>query len=88
MKLFKVKRKKISEGLNLVAVVTKDDSIVVAGTFEDDQTTEQVFNLLAALMKAHEGNLPKSYVTFNALCASWAPDKYSQLIKFNAPNKG
>ena len=83
MKKFQVKSKKISEGLNLVAVVTKDDSIVVAGTFEDDQTTEQVFNLLAALMKAHEENLPKSYVTFNDLCTSWTPDKYSQLINFN-----
>lgn len=81
MKNFNVKNKKISERLNLVAVVTKNDSVVVAGAFDNEETAAQVVNLLDAL-KEREEKISPPFVSFNELCESWTQGKNAQLIKF------
>lgn len=86
--MLQVKTEKISEKVYLMAVVDKADLVLVAGTFEDADTSEQVAAILSMLLKKTglietEEEFPSPDVSFKELCASWTGGKYtSQLIKF------
>ena len=83
----KVKTEKFSERVYLVAVVDEADLVVVAGTFKDTDTAEQVSAILSTLLEQTglietEKKFPSPDVPFKELCQSWTGGKYSQLIKF------